>query len=378
MTVRTASSHSPLTHLRFVPTMFTATFFQPILRPMAALVFVFLSALASRAAESAPVSIASETFTSTVLRGTRTGLDPVRRIKVLLPPGYADSDKAYPVVYFCHSIFQSPAHVLADGNLLRLVERGFASGKTPEFILVIGDYSSPTTGSLYENSPATGRWLDYTVEELVPFIDRTYRTLRRPESRALVGEMMGGGGALLLAMRHPDVFGIVYALNPVRTGTGLLPVQTYPNWEKIHAAKSFADLQGDPISQIFVTMSQAFLPNPDRPPFYCDFLMEKRDGQLVYHPENARKHVAGFALVEIADAYAENLRRLRAIAFDWSRYDPIQDHVYGSAALSRKFDLLGVDHEAEEYRGIYWTENWREHGRFDTRVLPFLARHLVF
>ncbi|MCR6655641.1 MAG: hypothetical protein NVV63_07440 [Opitutus sp.] len=111
--------------------MFTTTFFQPILRPMAALVFVFLSALASRAAESAPVSIASETFTSTVLRGTRTGLDPVRRLKVLLPPGYADSGKAYPVVYFCHSIFQSPEHVLADGNLLRLVERGFASGKHP-------------------------------------------------------------------------------------------------------------------------------------------------------------------------------------------------------------------------------------------------------
>ncbi len=334
--------------------------------------------VAARAADAPALAVVSHSLTSTVLRDTRTDLDPVRQIKVILPPSYASSGKSCPVVYLCHSIFQSPEQMLADGKILRLLQRGFAAGKTAEFIVVIGDYSSPSTGSLYENSPATGRWLDHTVEELVPFIDRTYRTLRGAESRALVGEMMGGGGALLIAMRHPDVFSVAYALNPVRTGTGLLPVQWYPNWEKIHAAKSFADLGGEHISQIFVTMSQAFLPNPNRPPFYCDFLMDKRDGQLVYHPENARKLVAGFAIVEIADHYADNLRRLRAVALDWARYDPVQDHVYGSAALSRKLDLLGVEHEAEEYRGVYWHENWREHGRFDARVLPFLARHLVF
>lgn len=323
-------------------------------------------------------NVVTEHFTSKILRDTRTGLNPNRNIKLYLPPGYANSGKSYPVVYYCHSIFQGPDQVFADGRMIKLLEQGFANGIVREFILVVGDYTSPTTGSLYENVASTGRWLDYTIEELVPFIDARFRTLREADSRALVGEMMGGRGALQLAMRHPEFFSSVYALNPVGTGTGLLPIQAFPNWQKIHQAKSFADFEGDHISQIFVTMSQAFLPNPHRPPFYCDFLMEMKDGQLAYHAENARKQLAGFSLHNVVDEYRDNLKKLHGIAFDWSRYDPIQDHVYATEALSRKLETLGIEHEAEEYRGVYWTENWRENGRFYARVLPYLARHLVF
>ena len=321
--------------------------------------------------------IVDEQFVSSVLRDTRTGLNPARKMKIYLPPGYASSGKSYPAVYFCHSIFQSPEQVLADGKLVKLIEQGVARGLVKEFILVIGDYTSPTTGSVYENTAATGRWLDYTVEELVPYVDGRYRTLRRPESRALVGEMMGGRGALQLAMRHPQIFSAAYALNPVGTGTGLLPIHSYPNWQKIHAAKSIADLAGEHISQIFVTFSQAFLPNPNRPPFYCDFLMEMENGELKYHAENARKLIEGFSLSERLEHHAENLSKIH-IAFDWSRYDPIQDHVYAVQAFTRKLETFGVEHEAEEYRGVYWTENWKEHGRFQSRVLPFLARYLAF
>lgn len=323
-------------------------------------------------------SIVTEHLVSTVLRDTRTGLDPKRSIKIYPPPSYANSSTLYPVVYYCHSVFQGPEQVFADGNMVKLLERGFTNGVVDEFIFVVGDYTSPTSGSLYENSPATGRWLDYTVKELVPFIDSKFRTLRRAESRALAGEMMGGRGALLLAMRNPEIFSLVYALNPVGTGTGLLPIQTYPNWQKIHQAKSFADLQSDHISQIFLTMSQAFLPNPNRPPFYCDFLMEMKNGQPSYNAENARKQIAGFSLNHQLDEYADNLPKLRGIAFDWSRYDPIQDHIYATEAFSRKLETFGINHEAEEYRGVYWTENWHENGRFYTRLLPFFARHLAF
>jgi enterochelin esterase-like enzyme len=323
-------------------------------------------------------SLITEKLTSKILEENRIGLNTIRNIKVFLPPSYARSGKSYPVVFYCHSVFQNPELVLADGKIVTLLERAFVNGVIDEFILVVGDYTSPTTGSLYENSPATGRWLDYTVEELVPFIDNKFRTLRRAESRALAGEMMGGRGALILAMRNPEIFGTTYALNPVGTGTGLLPVQSYPNWQKIHQAKSMADLQSDHISQIFVTMSQAFLPNPGRPPFYCDFLMELKDGQPSYHAENARRQMAGFSLSHQLDVYVNNLPKLHGIAFDWSRYDPIQDHVYATQAFTRKLETFGIPHDAEEYRGVYWTENWHENGRFYARLLPFFARHLVF
>lgn len=322
--------------------------------------------------------LVTDRLVSTVLRDTRTGLDSNRNIKIYLPPSYAKSAKTYPVVYYCHSVFQSPEKMFADGNLVKLLERAFANGVVQEFILVAGDYTSPSTGSLYENSTATGRWLDHTIQELVPFIDSRFRTIRRAESRALAGDMMGGRGALLLAMRNPETFSTVYAMNPVGTGRGLLPVQSYPNWQKIFQAKSFADLEGDHISQIFITMSQAFLPNPNRPPFYCDFIMEMKDGTPTFNGDNARKQIEGFSLDYKLDEYGDNLKKLRGIAFDWSRYDPIQDHVSGNHALTRKLESFGIEHEAEEYRGVYWVENWAEDGRFYGRVLPFFQQHLLF
>jgi enterochelin esterase-like enzyme len=323
-------------------------------------------------------TVITERLVSTILRKTRTGLDSNRSIKIYLPPGYAKSGKTYPVIYYCHSIFQSPEKMFENGKLLNLLERGFASGTVQEFIFVVGDYTSPTTGSLYENSPATGRWLDYTIQELVPFIDSRFRTIRRAESRALAGDMMGGRGALLLAMQYPEIFSVVYAMNPLGTGPGVLPIQSYPNWQKIHEAKSFSDLSNEHISQIFITMAQAFVPNPNRPPFYCDFIMEMEEGKLTYNAENARKQIAGFSLYDKLDDYAENLRKLRGIAFDWSRYDPIQDHIHGTQEFTRKLDRFGIEHEAEEYRGVYWTQNWAEDGRFYARLLPFLQQHLLF
>ena len=323
-------------------------------------------------------TLMSKTIVSKVLRGTITNLDSNRTVKVYLPPGYSESKKSYPVVYFLHSIFTNAEKVLADGKVLRLMETGFTNNIVNEFILVVADFSSPTVGSLYENSPATGRWTDFTVQELVPFIDRNFRTLSQSASRALVGEMMGGRGAFMLGMQYPHLFGIVYAMNPVGTGTGLLPIEHYPNWRKMHGAKSLADLHDEPISQIFVAISQAFLPNPDRPPFYCNFVMEMEKDQPVYHAGHAQELIRGFLVHHQLDKYGKNLKQLKALGFDWSRYDPIQDHVYGSEALSRKLDSFGVEHEAEEYRGVYWNENWKDHGRFYSRVLPFLSRNLLF
>jgi len=323
-------------------------------------------------------SLLTERVVSTILKDNRVGVDPNRTIKVYLPPGYEESSGSYPVVYYLHSIFQNPEKLLEDGRLISLLERGFESGATREFILVVPDYSTSSTGTLYENSKSTGRWLDFTIDEVVPFVDSHFRTLPKAESRGLVGDMMGGRGVFQLGMRYPDIFSCIYAMNPVGTALGLLPMPAYPDWRKIHQAKSFSELSNDHISQIFITMSQAFLPNESRPPFYCNFLMEMVDGTPTLQPENAQILMDAFLVDHGIDNYQSNLHRLRGIAFDWARYDPIQDHVYGSQALSRKLESFGIAHEAEEYRGVAWEENWRDYGRFYTRVLPFLSRNLVF
>ncbi len=337
-----------------------------------------LSSLPVTATEIKHGTVVTEHLVSAKLRDTRTGLDPNRTIKVYLPPGYADSGKSYPVVYYCHSLTWSAEQMFADGNLVKLLERGFANGVVPEFILVAADYSSPTLGSWFENSSTTGHWLDFTVQEVVPFIDGRFRTLRQRDSRGLAGDFVGGYGALKFAMLYPDLFSVVYALHPVGTGTGIAPGHARPDWRKIHQAGSFKELEAGGFARPFVAMAQAYLPNPDRPPLYCDFMVEMENGEPRVSVENVKKWESRFLLDQLLMGYGENLRRMRGIGFDWARYDPNMDHVYAVQAFTRKLDEFGLEHEAEEYRGDPWSKNWTEHGRFYTRLLPFFARHLVF
>jgi S-formylglutathione hydrolase FrmB len=56
------------------------------------------------------------------------------------------------------------------------------------------------------------------VEELIPHVDAAYRTITRREGRAVQGFSMGGGGALRIAAKHPDLFSsvVVYGAGGVR------------------------------------------------------------------------------------------------------------------------------------------------------------------
>lgn len=314
-------------------------------------------------------------FESAVLRDNRIGLNTQRAIKVLLPPGYAKSARRYPVVYFLHNAWWSPKQMFEDGRAQRLIERAFADGVIGEFIFVVADYTGPTTGSLYENSPVSGRWIDYTVDEVVPLIDAKYRTLARRESRAVVGDFFGGRGALKLAMVKADVFSVAYAMHPVATGTGDIPWASLEiDWPRIHAAKSFGELGGLGRTQIFWAIHQAFAPNVANAPCFCDFYTDMKDGKPAYNPDRVQKMQAAFLLDESLVEAAPALRTMRGLAFDWGRFDTTQAHVISNRQFSRKLEDLGVEHEAEEYQGDPWNRTWTEDGRFAKRVLPFVRK----
>jgi S-formylglutathione hydrolase FrmB len=341
--------------------------------------FAALPALGRAPAPPATVSIVDEVFASTILAQNRIGLDPERRAKVYLPPGYATSGRRYPVVYFLHNAWWSPRQMAEDGRVRRLLERGFAEGTTGGFILVAADFTGPTTGSLYENSPVSGRWLDYAVEEVVPLIDRRYRTLARRESRAVVGDFFGGRGALKLAMVHADVFSVAYAMHPVATGTGDIPwLSLEIDWPRMHAAGSFAELGGLGRTQIFWAIHQAFAPDLSRPPCHCNFYVEMKEGKTHYDPDRVQAMQHAFLLDETLAESAGNLRTLRGLALDWGRFDTTQAHVTSNREFSRKLEDLGIEHEAEEYRGGPFDRAFTDDGRFASRVLPFLQKHLEF
>jgi len=320
-----------------------------------------------------------DSFTSTILRENKIHLDPLRKIYVCLPATYKSSKRSYPVVFYFHTIVTNPAQLLGSSGMKDLLDNAFKSNLSREFILVVPDCSSPTAGSFYENSSTSGRWLDFITQELVPFIDAKYRSMPQKESRAVIGDGMGGRGALVLAMTRPDLFSVVYALHPVATGIGNIPwVNTDINWKKIHEAGSFEDLAGQGFTSIFLAIQQAFLPNPNRPPFYCDLMFEPENGQMKLNVENMQKVKGSFLLDHYLEQNRQKMLQLKAIAYDWGRFDPIQEHVISAEHFSRELQDLGIDHEAEEYAGLPWTKNWSLTGRFYTRVIPFLNRNLKF
>ncbi|HEY6645335.1 alpha/beta hydrolase [Povalibacter sp.] len=333
--------------------------------------------LSTAAAPSGSQVIGTE-LVSQALQGNRIGIDPKRTVMVYLPRGYDRSTQAYPVIYHFHSIFWSSPQMFEPDGAQAVFDRAVTSGTIGDFILVAADFTTPHVGTFYGNSETTGRWLDFISDELVPFIDRTYRTLPTRESRGLSGDLLGGHAALKLAMLHPEQFSAVYALHPVGTGKGLVPLATRVDWRKINRAKSWADLEGDVFAQVFVTMAQAYLPNPDRPPFYCDFIFELKEDTLVLNPRHEEQLVSTFFLDQLLKQHADALRQMSGIAFDWGRYDPNQDHVYANQSFTRELDLAGIEHFAEEYRGAAYDKNWIAHGRVEDRLLPFFGRHLKF
>ena len=119
---------------------------------------------------------------------------------VIVPDNYKKSKKKFPVVYLLHGYSGNYATwVKSFKEVSQQVDRyGFIA------IGVDGNYSS-----WYFDSPIdpTFKYETYIIDELVPFIDKKYKTIASREGRAISGLSMGGHGALYLSLKHQDVFG---------------------------------------------------------------------------------------------------------------------------------------------------------------------------
>ena len=149
-------------------------------------------------------------FESTLLRGNPLGDPHERRIPVWLPPSYDhEPARRYPVLFVLTG-FSGRGRQLLNDNLWSpsLDDRLDALVATgcPECIVVMPDCATRVGGAQYMDSAATGRYETHLISELVPWADRTYRTLASSGHRGVAGKSSGGYGALRLAMRHPDVF----------------------------------------------------------------------------------------------------------------------------------------------------------------------------
>ncbi|AXK31977.1 enterochelin esterase [Streptomyces armeniacus] len=151
------------------------------------------------------------TVSSRLLRDNPLG-DPYERpLWVYVPPGYDDSpDLRYPSVYVLQGY---TGHLSMWANrqpfrrpFVETADAAFAGG-TPGCVVVYVDAWTAYGGSQFVDSPGTGRYHSYLCEEIVPWVDERYRTLRGPNSRAVSGKSSGGFGAMITPMLRPDLFG---------------------------------------------------------------------------------------------------------------------------------------------------------------------------
>jgi enterochelin esterase-like enzyme len=167
---------------------------------------------ATSAATSHPqVTVASYAGGSTVVEDPLYAqtVDLQTSYRLMLPAGYDESDRRYPVLYMLHGVAGDSSEWQSIG-LLEEADRMMASGEIDPFIIVL-----PNGGAKYWVNHANGeRWADYVVDDVVAQVDRSYRTIPSAEGRAIGGLSMGGEGALRLALTNPQVFGIAGAHSP--------------------------------------------------------------------------------------------------------------------------------------------------------------------
>ncbi len=127
---------------------------------------------------------------------------------VYFPPGYDDhKDRRYPVIYWLHGMTQDQR---SGADFVRRFDRAVRDGEAPKAIVIL---VNGRTHSYYCDSPDGKTPVEsMIVKDLVPHVDRTYRTHARARERALEGYSMGGFGAAHLGLKYPETFGLVTVL----------------------------------------------------------------------------------------------------------------------------------------------------------------------
>ncbi len=314
-----------------------------------------------------------EELTSGALKNNPLGDPHVRKLAIYLPPGYeSEKRKRFPVIYLLSSFMGTGRMLLAPQawgySIDERCDKLIGEGRMKECIVVMPDGFTQWGGSQYLNSTAIGRYEDYILDEIVPYIDKNYRTLVSGLHRGVMGKSSGGYGALMLAMNHPDVFSAFFCssgdmyfeyaykpdiprcYNAIRRAGGLDKFfETF-----FHAPKKSQEM----ITAInIIAMAAAYSPNPKSPTFGFDLPFDMDTGEL---RESVWKRWLKFDPVyRIAEMKNQlNMRKLRGIFIECGSRDEYQLHV-GARIFTKKLKQYGINYWYEEFEDGHMGTNYR-------------------
>src|SRR2546425_672782 len=163
-----------------------------------------------------PGTVVTLEHASSVLKDNPLGDPHVRKLALWLPPQYdagagRGRGRRFPVLFdlvgFTGSGLAHVAWKSFSDNVPERAARLVHEGRMGPAILVFPDCFTALGGNQYVNSSAIGRYADYLTRELVPFVDREFRTLASREHRGCFGKSSGGYGAMLHGMKYASSCG---------------------------------------------------------------------------------------------------------------------------------------------------------------------------
>jgi S-formylglutathione hydrolase FrmB len=298
---------------------------------------------------------------SRVLQGNLPGDPTERMLPVYLPPGYDDDPgRRYPVIYVLAGHGGSGPLMLAQTawgeSFPERIDRLITSGAMQPCIAVLPDCFTIFGGAQYINSAALGQYEDYLLDELIPYVDKTYRTKAERDHRGVTGKSSGGYGAMVQAMRHPEVFGAMAS----HSGDIYFEFGYLPDMAKLHAnLMRFGGLEGYiaaiptykpkdhmPFFSVLgmLCYGAAFAPNPAAHRGF-DMPVDDETGAL---REDVWARWLTWDPVRMIDQpeYIAAWRTLRYVYLDCGLWDELNFQI-GTRIMSKKLDALGIAHDFE-------------------------------
>ena len=147
-----------------------------------------------------------------------------RRLTVYTPYGYEANPKAkYPVLYLLHGAGGDEEAWLSMGRAAQILDNLIEKGLAKPMIVVMPNgnpnqqaaqtFGLPTTEKDWRNPENRNLYVKSLVEEIVPFIEKNYRTVAKKSHRAIAGLSMGGGHTIAASGMYPDMFDYICPLS---------------------------------------------------------------------------------------------------------------------------------------------------------------------
>ncbi len=125
------------------------------------------------------------------------------KYSIYLPEGYETSHRSYPVLYLLHGYTDNETAWVLKGRTQEIADESIRKGEATPMIIVMPD----AWDSWYINQhDGKCNYEDMFFQELIPFMEKEYRIKATKKTRAIAGLSMGGQGAFLYSLHHPDYF----------------------------------------------------------------------------------------------------------------------------------------------------------------------------